>query len=276
MTEQPKKSAPIGVFDYGIGGLTVIKELEKAMPNERFLFLADEARVNSPQEESIARQIHTENAIRYASFLQSKGAKMIVIACNLMSVYGAEPLREQLDIPVISLVESTITAFSKEIKHPTEKKVAVFTTDIAAKVQLFTKKLQEIFPGITICEVACPRLAQIIAKGLAGHPEADRQVLEYVKTLDTPVDAALLACTRFPVLLSSFQKALPKIPILDPAKYLSPLVVETLASKGEDQKEKVTEISHFYTTGDALAFKQAGERILGEEVKFTVEHVDFI
>lgn len=266
-------SAPIGVFDYGIGGLTVVKTLSQSLPNERFLFFADEARVNTPEKPSAARQHHTENALKYATFLHSRGAKMIIIACNLMSVYASDALQKQMDIPVIGLVEPIFSALTKEYPYPEEKKIAVFTTDIAASVQLFTKKLQDVFPGINVSEIACPRLAKIIDNGLAESLEADQAVRDYAMAAGAHIDAALLACTRFPILLSSFQKALPGVPILDPAKYLPPIVQEILNREKLAQKATVSDINHFYTTGNKLAFEKASENILGSAESFSAEHI---
>lgn len=272
MNDQKNLSAPIGVFDYGIGGLTVVKALSAALPNEHFVFLADEAKVNTPEEEEPARLHRTEDALRYASFLQTQHVKMIVVGCNLMSAFAMDTLRQKLDIPVIGLVEPAIAALAQTLDHPETKKAAVFTTEMAAYLHLFTRKLQAAFPGISVTEIGCGKLPALISSGLADSPAADQMVREYAVQAGADLDAALLTCTRFPVLMRSFERALPGIPILDPAQTLPQLVTDILDREHLHAPADTAGTNHFYTTGDAAVFEQAAAEILGTEFPFSAAH----
>lgn len=274
MTRSIDTTAPIGVFDYGIGGLTVVQALSTALPDEHFVFLADEAKHNTPEEEEAARRHRIEDALRYASFVRAQGAKLIVVGCNLMSAFAIDTLRETLDVPVIGLVEPALTALSREITHPAEKKVAVFTTEMAAYLHLFTKALNRAYPGIQVAEIGCGRLSDVIAAGLADTPEADRVVRDYAEQAGEGIAAALLTCTRFPLLMGSFARALPGTPILDPAQALPQLVSEALLRSALRAPVGSVGMSRMYTTGDVSAFKGAASDILGSVLPFRAEKIE--
>lgn len=272
--EKCTNAAPIGVFDYGIGGLTVVRTLAAALPDEHFVFLADESKVNKPEDEDASRLHRTEDALRYASFVRAQGAKLIVVGCNLMSAFALSALREALDVPVIGLVEPALAALSQSINRPEEKKIAVFTTEMAAHLHLFTKELCRAYPGIRVAEIGCSTLPDLISAGLADTPEADRVVLDYVERSGEDIAAALLTCTRFPLLMRSFECALPGVPILDPAQMLPHLVSEVLLRSNLCAPAGSSGTSRMYTTGDVGVFGKAISEVLGGSFPFRAEKAE--
>lgn len=272
--EKGTNAAPIGVFDYGIGGLTVVRTLAAALPDEHFVFLADESKINKPEDEDASRLHRTEDALRYASFVRAQGAKLIIVGCNLMSAFALRALREALDVPVIGLVEPALSALSQSITRPEETKVAVFTTEMAAHLHLFTKELSQAYPGVRVAEIGCSALPDLISAGLADTPESDRAVRDYVEQAGKDIAAALLTCTRFPLLMRSFERALPGIPILDPAQMLPQLVSEALVRCNLCAPSGSSSTSLMYTTGDVGVFGKAISEVLGSNFPFRTEKAE--
>lgn len=267
-------SGPIGVFDYGIGGLNVVKALSAAFPDEHFIFFADEAKINTPEAEDMARLHRTEDALRYAAFVRAQGAKMIVIGCNLMSAFARDTLCQKLDVPVIGMVEPAIAMLSQCFSEPEKHKIAVFTTEMAACLRVFTKKFQTAFQGIRVAEIGCGKLPGLISAGLAGTEETDCVVRSYAELAGNDIDAALLACTRFPMLMDTFERAMPAIPIIDPAQML-PQLTEAVLERGNLCAPKgIPDKSILYTTGDSAAFKKAADDIFEGSLEYSVMHTD--
>lgn len=269
-----KSSGPIGVFDYGIGGLTAVKALSDAFPDEHFIFFADEAKNNIPETEDEARRHRTEDALRYAAFVRERGAKLIVIGCNLMSVFALDALSQKLDVPVIGMVEPAAAMLSQCFSEPAKHKIAVFTTEMAASLKLFTKKLQTLFPGIRVAEIGCGKLPGLISAGLTGSKEADRLVCAYTELAGTDIDAALLACTRFPMLMDSFERAMPAVPIIDPAKMLPQIAENVLEHENLRAPCGISHKSVLYTTGDTEAFGKAAADIFADGLEYSVLHTE--
>lgn len=266
-------SAPIGIFDYGAGGLTVVQSIAQVLPNERFVFLADEAKKNHREEEDVARRHKIEDALRYAEFVCRHHVKLLVVGCNLMSVFALEALQQHVDVPVIGLVQPAVTAISERVARPEDKKIAVFTTEMAAYLKLFTRTFEKAFPGIQVFEVGCGSLPKIIDDNLAGTEAADEEVRKYTNQVPDNISAALLTCTRFPILMGSFEKSLPPVPVIDPAKSLAVIVKETLASR--DLLAGQPAQSVFYTTGDPLPFAYTAKQLIGK-TSFVVERAELL
>lgn len=260
---QKDRKAPIGVFDYGIGGLTVIDALIKNLPNENFIFLADEAKKNIPEPEEETRRHRIEDAVRYTDFLRGHKVKMIVVACNIMSAIAIKNLQEHTDIPIVGLVQPAVNILSKKfadinLVHPS---IAVFTTEIAANIKLFTKYFEERFPKIRVFEIGCGTLPQIIANNKCGTKAADTEVQKYTSKVPSDISAVLLACTRFPILINSFKKQFSNIPIIDPAETLPEIVWGTLNHHHLLADQQYAQ-NILYTTGDSTLFQTVAAEVL--------------
>lgn len=269
--ERRKAEDAIGVFDYGSGGLTVVQAIAELLPNEKFIFLADEAKINKKEDEDTTRMKKKEDAFRYADFLSNQNVKMIVVACNLMSAFAVEALQQHVDVPVIGLVQPGVLALKEHIDFSASKKIGVFTTEMAASLKLFSRIFEKAFPGIQVYEVGCPTLPKVIDDQLVGTEFADEEVQKYADQMPLDVDAVYLACTRFPILKSSFARIFPSIPIIDPAQKLAQNVCEIL----EEQKmlAERPEPSIFYTTGKKEIFYKVSEQLIKTN-QFHVEQLN--
>ena len=268
-----KSDHAIGVFDYGSGGLTVVQAIAHVLPNEKFIFLADEAKVNQKEEEETARRHKIEDALCYANFLSEQNVKMIVVACNLMSVFAMDALQKHFDIPVVGLVQPGIDGLKDQIDCPENKKVAVFTTDMAAYLNLFSQIYEKAYPGIQVYEIGCGNLPKVIDDDLVGTAEADQEVRKCTEQTPKDISAALLACTRFPILMDSFVKSLPVIPIIDPAKNLAAEVKHILEKEDLTTKRVQPNDSVFYTTGNLDAFQNVAKHCI-DAIPFSVKQAE--
>ncbi len=269
--DKRKATDAIGVFDYGSGGLTVVQAIAELLPDEKFIFLADEAKVNTKEDENTTRMKKIEDAFQYADFLYNRDVKMIVVACNLMSAFAVEELQRHMDVPVIGLVQPGVLALKEHIDFSAERKIGVFTTEMAASLKLFSRIFEKAFPGIKVYEVGCPALPKVIDDQLAGTDIADKTVQQYADQMPSDVDAVYLACTRFPILKSSFGKIFPNIPIIDPAQNLAKNVCEIL--RKQNILAKRPEASIFYTTGKKEIFYKVSEQLIKTNA-FSVEQLD--
>lgn len=267
-----KDSNPIGVFDFGVGGLTIVRELKRILPNEQIIFLGDEE--NSPfsrkfiQEEELARC-----AISYMRFLEKHHIKLAVIGCNLMSAYAVRELEKKFSIPIVGLVESTLEEIYNRVEKPEVAQIAVFTTPVSAGIKLYQKIMKEKMPEAQVFEIGCPDLLDIIAKNQANTEEADVAVAQYAAMVPKTISAALLTCTRFPVLMNSFQRALPGIPVIDPAVGSAKRTKKILEKMGLLSKRR-RGIDSYFSSGDKNVFKKNVQEIMGEiECEINSTHI---
>jgi glutamate racemase len=210
----------LGVFDSGIGGVTVLQALRKQFPNDRFAYFGDTAHVpygtkSAPQiralSESAARRIHAE------------GVDALVVACNTASSLALPEIEAVMgNVPVFGMVEAgvkAVTAGAPKVEGP----IVVFGTRATIRSGVYGEALRAILPARRIFEQACPLLVPIIEEGWIRHPVLDLTLLEYVgpylKLDEKPTASgiALLACTHYPWIKEAFQRALPGWSVIDSA-----------------------------------------------------------
>ena len=265
-------SRPVGVFDMGAGGLTVVKAIRAEIPLETVLFLGDEAG-SVFAGETLDTEALLDSACRYAGFLLAHNAKALVVACNLMSATILDALQRRVPVPVIGVVEPGVRALEAAVSGESGEPVAVFTTPIAARVELFTRLLARRMPRARVYEVGCPELLSIIASGKEAAPEAAETVRGYAGWLGGVVPrAALLACTRFPVLLRAFEDALPGTRVIDPARETALALARCLKENSVRASARAGE-DLLYTSGDTAQLRRLASLLLGGRL-FTARRYD--
>ena len=217
-------NAPIGLFDSGLGGLTVLRALWRRLPTESFIYLADTARFPyGPQPASTIQQYALENA----RFLVDRGAKLLVVPCHTASVCALDLLREEFSIPVIGMVEASLLSLRQ---FSTPKRIALLATAGTLASNLYQKLIPLSAPHIELFPLACPELVTLAESYAQGDllPNTEEIVRRTIATLPS-VDAYLLGCTHFP-LLSPFMSSLQ---LIDPAEQCAQQVEEQLIATNQ-------------------------------------------
>lgn len=203
---------PIGIFDSGAGGLTVLTELVKIMPNERYIYFADTA--NCPYGSKPAEEIiHLSD--RITQFLLSKGCKVVVVACNTATAAAIDHLRSSYNIPFIGM-EPAIKPASQNTKT---KSIGVLATAGTFKGRLYIETSRKYAADVNVCYQVGEGLVELVESGKADSTEAEQLLHRYVDPMvDCNIDHLVLGCTHYPFLKSTLEKILPSnITIVDPA-----------------------------------------------------------
>ena len=192
---------PIGFIDSGVGGLTVLKEALKQLPNESMIFLGDSARCpygTRPVEE--IRQYTLE----MVQFLLEKNIKMLVIACNTATAVVLEELQNTLTIPVVGVIQPGSLAAIKQTKND---RIGVLGTNATIASKVYPKTMHDKNKDIEVFDIACPKFVPIVESNQSDTTEAEEVVRETLRPLEgTAVDTVILGCTHYPLLRQTIQK----------------------------------------------------------------------
>lgn len=193
---------PIGIFDSGVGGITVLKEIQKELPNEDYIYLGDTE--NFPYGEKSQDEI-VKLAIKNVEYLIKKDVKIIVIACGTATSQAIESLHLKFDIPIVGIIEPTI----QYVKKQKYKEIGVIATEGTIRNGAWEKKLKENIPNINVISRACPMLATIAEEGRTTGEEGRNAIREYMKPFkEKRIDKIILGCTHFPIYEQVIRKEL--------------------------------------------------------------------
>ena len=251
------KNAPVGVFDSGVGGLTVAREIMRNLPSEKIVYFGDTARVPYGSKSK-------DTVIRYSSqivhFLREQNVKAIVIACNTASAFALEAVQDKLDIPVLGVIEAGARVAAEETKN---KRVGVIGTVGTVGSGIHESYLKRLNPEITVIGKACPLHDPVTV-------EVASRYLQELK--DEQVDTLILGCTHYPLIRSTIQEVMgEKVRLVNPA-YETALELKSLLTKmdllstGEQQAEFPY---RFYVSDLADEFKEFANSILPYDVTMT-------
>lgn len=266
MQKYNKKDAAIGIFDSGVGGLTVAREIMRLLPNEDIVYFGDTARVpyGSKSRETIIR--YSEQIIR---FLQTKNVKLIVIACNTASALALETVSKEVDIPVIGVV---VPGARAAVEATGSKKVGVVATEATINSEIYTKVIQQEKPEIQVQGQACPLFVPIVEEGFAKHKIAEDVIDYYLSDIkESGVDTLILGCTHYPLLRTKIREYLGDgIHLVNPA-YETALDVKQVLEQDAIRNDRVDgEVKHsFYVSDLADKFKLFANTILPFDIEST-------
>jgi glutamate racemase len=198
------KSAPLGFFDSGVGGLTVVRAVQELLPNEDILYLGDTARLpyGSKSPETI-RQFADEDA----RFLISQGVKAIVVACNTATAHALPGLREQYRLPIIGVIEPGVDA---ALANPNAERIGIIATRGTIRSHAYQHALALRRTGLIIHGQATPLLVPLIEEDWIGHPATGVVLKTYLDPLvEKGIDTLMLACTHYPLLIPVLSELLP-------------------------------------------------------------------
>ena len=262
-----KKTAPVGVFDSGVGGLTVAREISRQLPDENIVYFGDTARVpyGSKSQNTIIR--FSEQIIR---FLKTKEVKVIVIACNTASALALDAVKDEFDIPILGVVIPGARAAVEATKN---RKVGVVGTEATVQSGMYTKVIQGMNPEITVIEKACPLFVPLVEEGFKEHQVTEEVIEYYLESMrSTDIDAMILGCTHYPLLRSKIRAYMgDKIQIVNPA-YETAMDLKCLLEEN-DMANDGTEGQHsnysFYVSDAAEKFRKFANTVMPFDVPIT-------
>lgn len=253
---------PIGIFDSGVGGLTVLKEIKALMPNEGLMYLGDTARVpyGTRSEETIKRY-----AAECADFLYNKGIKLLVIACNTASAISLEYIKELIPIPVVGVIEPGAMSAASHTKN---QKVGVIGTEATIKSMAYKKAINSLNSSITVFSKACPLFVPLVEEGWTRGDVAERVVNIYLTDmLESKIDCLVLGCTHYPLLKGVIQDIVGKdIVLVDSAIETAKTVRDVLQEIDIINTAGHKPLLKYFVTDSKERFISVGERFLHEEI----------
>lgn len=260
-------SAPIGVFDSGVGGLTVAREIMRNLPMEKIIYFGDTARVpyGSKSKATVLRYSR-----EIVEFLQKQNVKAIVIACNTASALALDELEQEIDIPIIGVVRPGAAVAARET---TGKRVGVIATTATIKSNLYTELIQQIDPQITVIGKSCPLFVPLVEEGWRKDPITEEVARRYLKELqEQNVDTLILGCTHYPLLRSMIGQIMGEnVHLVNPAYETSMVLKHLLTEKNLLNPGSVKEeFPHqFFVSDAAEKFTDFANTILPFDVERT-------
>ncbi len=264
------RNAPIGVFDSGVGGLTILKELLRELPDERFVYYGDTGNCPYGVRPITEIQSLSRNAAR---FLINRGAKIIVVACNTASVSALANLRETFATPFVGVVPAIKPAAAlTQTGH-----VGVAATEASAHGDYLRQLIADHASGVTVHAVGCPRLVLLAEAGILDGPEAEVAIREYVDPMLTVgIDVLVLGCTHFPAMRDAFVRVVgPDVAIIDSGAAIARQTRRVLTERGwlsgegsvASEPRALTISDTLWCSGDTDTFARVAEAILGIPVE---------
>ncbi len=254
-------NAPIGIFDSGLGGLTILKALQKALPAEKLIYFGDTANVPYGSK---SRATVTQFSLDIAQFLEQKGVKLIVVACNTASALALTQLRKHCRVPVLGVIEPGAQKATRTSKNG---RIAVLGTEATVKSGAYRQQILKLAPKAKVTQIPCPLFVPLVEEGWAKKPLARLTAQEYLKPLaKTGVDTVILGCTHYPVLKPVIASVLGKqVHLVDSAQTLAQ-EVKTYLTRHNAQAEGKGSLT-IYASDAPERFKHLAKHILGTQLK---------
>lgn len=259
---------PIGIFDSGVGGLTVYRALHERLPGEHFIYLGDTARVPYGTKSLATVERY---AIENSRFLETRGIKLLVVACNTASALALPAIRSAVNVEVIGVIHPGAQAAVARAKG---KSIGVIATEATVQSEAYAKAIAEISPDTVVIERACPLFVSLAEEGWAETEVAQAVSEEYlIDFRNSEIGALVLGCTHYPILNGVISRTLgSEVPLIDSGVATATEVQSRLDSSGlartsverrSRERQLCDDLDHFYVTDAAQRFAKVAERFLG-------------
>lgn len=256
-----RADAPVGVFDSGVGGLTVAREIMRQIPNERMIYFGDTARVpyGNKSKETITR--YSRQIVR---FLQEQKVKAIVVACNTASAYALDVIERELDIPIIGVVKPGAKEAARATKNG---RIGVIGTEGTVGSRIYSTYIKEIDSRIKVIGKACPLFVPLVEEGLWQDPVTDEIASRYLgELIASDIDTLILGCTHYPLIRSTVGRIMgEEVTLVNPAYETARELKELLKREGllNGQKPELGSSHYrFYVSDMADKFQSFANSIL--------------
>ncbi len=257
--------APIGVFDSGVGGLTVVKEIMNQIPGETIIYFGDTARLPYGSKSKKTVITYTRQIVR---FLMNKDVKAIVIACNTASALALETVKAEVDIPIIGVVKPGAKVAANTTRNG---RIGVIGTEGTIQSGIYNDILSKTDPKVKVFGKACPLFVPLVEEGLADDPITYEMVKRYTEELiKKQIDTLVLGCTHYPLLRQTIRSVVGEgIMLVNPA-YETAKVLSRVLTEKELRNDDASKLNHkFYVSDGAAKFRQFANSILPCEVMET-------
>jgi glutamate racemase len=266
------RNLPIGIFDSGVGGLTVYRALHDRLPDEHFVYLGDTARVPYGTKSLATVERY---AVENAKFLAAHGIKLLVVACNTASALALPSIRKAVDVEVIGVIEPGARA---AVAAAQGKPIGVIATEATVQSRAYARAINNIQAGTEVIERACPLFVSLAEEGWAetevARSVADQYLSDFARR---DIGALVLGCTHYPILRRVISETInAPIPLIDSGEATATEVKSLLASHAlaltqdsqttttrKDDRQLCDDLDHFYVTDAAHRFARVAERFLG-------------
>ena len=259
---------PVAVFDSGLGGLTVFREILRQLPDENLIYFGDTARVpyGSKSRETIIH--YTEQIL---NFLRTKEVKAIVVACNTVSAYALEELRDRVEVPIVGVVKPGAYAAVKQTKS---RRIGVMGTEGTVRSGLYPSFIHEIDPSVLVFQKPCPLIVPLVEEGLWDDPLTTEAVRRYTRVFrEEHVDTVIMGCTHYPLVRDTIRKVLgDEVTLVNPAYETTAALKRVLEEKDllRAMDAPVTGPPYrFYVSDDPDKFKEFASRVLRFDIPET-------
>lgn len=255
------RNAPIGVFDSGVGGLTVAKEIMHQIPNERIVYFGDTARVPYGNK---SKETVTKFSRQIVHFLQTQRVKAIVVACNTASAYALDELEKEVEIPIIGVVKPGAKVALEATRNG---KIGVIATEGTIASAIYSRYIKEINQDANVIEKACPLFVPLVEEGLWRDPVTDEIAKRYLTELiDIDIDTLVLGCTHYPLIRETVGKIMGEgvtlvNPAYETAKELKALLIEEDMLRTEEPRLGDNKYQ-FYVSDSSEKFKRFANSII--------------
>lgn len=257
--------SPIGIFDSGVGGLTVVAELIKELPLEDVIYFGDLARTpyGSKSKETV---IKFSREITH--FLIDQGVKLVVIACNTASSMALDTLEGEFDLPIIGVIKAGV---KKALALSQRRKIGVIGTQATISSKSYYNSLKELDPEVVVVSQACPLFVPLVEEGWVEHRVTTLVAEEYLAPLkDNGIDTLILGCTHYPFLKPIIQRVLGDgVTLIDSAVEMARMTKEILKEQRLFCERNVGGRLRFYLSDTSMNFIELGQRLLGKEIVVT-------
>ena len=267
--ETEMRERPVGVFDSGVGGLTVVSELLRVLPREDIVYFGDTAHLpyGSKSKEAVIRF-----SLDIANFLKKEKVKIIVVACSTASSLALSSLRENMELPVIGVIEPGAQA---AIDTTRNFRIGVIGTEGTINSRAFEDALKRIDKKVKVFSQACPLFVPLVEEGWLDEPETLQIAKKYLSPLkDKGIDTLILGCTHYPLLKGLLSRIMEKkVSLIDTAEATAKVVERTLSEENLLTNANRKAVYKFFVSDDPEKFLQLGRRFLGKNID-KAERVD--
>lgn len=253
---------PIGVFDSGIGGLTVVRALQEHLPNENLVYFGDTARVPyGPKSAQVVR----EYALQDTDELLKHDVKFIIIACNTVSAVALDVVQKRAKVPVLGVI---IPGAEAAVLATKKNRVGVIGTLGTVLSNAYTNAIRQLNPAVQVFSQACPLFVPLAEEGWTSHPATELAAKEYLFPLTLEkIDTLILGCTHYPLLKDTIDKVLHKaVTLIDSGEATALAAVRLLDAKGLRNQSTLKPNVQFFVSDIPHKFAEVGERFLGQKL----------
>lgn len=272
MNEKKTEENSIGIFDSGIGGLTVVKEIIKHLPDENIIYLGDTARVpyGTKSEQTVIRYAESNSR-----FLVSRGIKLLIVACNTASAYAIKALESHLEVPVIGVIRP---GAKKAFMATRNGKIGVIGTPSTIKSNAYCNELKALDPKVSVYTKACPLFVPLAEEGWFNNNISRSVATEYLSELkNSGIDTLILGCTHYPILKETIASVMGEdVTLVDSAEEISREVLSVFEKNGTFKRRKNGNSKReYYLTDDSETFLSTANNFLGEKID-NIKVVDIV